>query len=230
VAFSRVAYLTTAEVAAGLPSNHAYQTADLEKIVDRASGYADSLLAPRFWTPFHAATDTPATPTVVRDIALLYSHWYARTLMTPNTRNIEESELNQKLTVVQSMVERLLRATPEGQLGPEQVNAELIAWGVWHANTVIDSSWHVFAAASLYGVPRDVIPESVVVTTAAVSTYYQNGYDFQTQFRPELNSWVLMRMNSAILSGAKVSYRFSHYKRIEKDDVKADPVGRVILT
>jgi hypothetical protein len=207
----RAWYCTQAEISSPLPDGHGYTSDQLDAINERAADWVDGELSQRFHVPFPDVAANPSTPLPVRDVAMIYALWYGQVQLAPSDRNITDAELQEKRKFLDAEIAKLMDSSTDApKIGALRKTGEVIALGTWNGNTIGDY-WHAFACS-----PCDVLEESVIVTNAAGTYRYQNGYDFQCRYRPELRGWVLQVSNTDIVAGFLVSYSYDHYRRTEK--------------
>jgi hypothetical protein len=197
-------YCSSSTITPQLPTGHAISS--FTSIIAAATSWVDSRLSPKYW-PFPDITSTnPVTPEIVRKACEMYAVYLSLMQLGPSNRHAV-NWANTLRENARLMLDELVDDNFPVQVPLSSVANEDISLG---AVGLADE--HYFACA-----PRDIVPESVVVTNQAGSTYYRNGADYMAYYSGEHRGWMLRIVNPAIVEDDHVSYDYSHLKRREID-------------
>jgi hypothetical protein len=194
-----------AAVEAYLPASHGIiALASWQAIVNEATAFVDSRLAPKYW-PFPDIAGTPATPTLINAYAAKYGAYVALMRLGPSSRFSDLSYVEK----LRADVTKALDDLCDDDL-PAQVPMTVVTDEHLDLDTGYVAREHMFLCQ-----PRDVDPASVTVSTRV------RGVDFTVYWQAMANSgngaWVLYASNSAMADGDHVSYSYSHLKRQQLD-------------
>jgi len=216
---ARNLYLAEADLTAGLPTGHGMSTATLTDIRTKASDWIDAQFGVNYWVPFADIAATPSTPAPVHELAMLYAQWYGRWKLAPAHRNVADTDLTAMRLHIDTEVAKYQGDAPKAKLGPVQVSAEAITWGVGDYD-----DWALLSSGN-----KDVDGESASMTSADGATVYLAYTDFRIGYSHEYRSYYVQRMSSETPDGVLLTYWYSLIRRRETDTARP-PEGRVYLS
>jgi hypothetical protein len=194
---SEPVYTTEADVTVNMPDDwdDALSHLDITAAIATASRMADAAFS-TCWK-FNDITATIKPPAIVQE----YTRQRARALLMIELRT-SNADTNESMSgEFDEAADRIAKRFQSGidSIPEDTVTDETISWGsnTWYPDE------HVFSVA-----PRDVIPGSVRITG------YRNGIDFQCQYRHDIRAWTMSGRGS-LGASTKVSYEFSHYRRVD---------------
>lgn len=197
-----VYYCTATDLTDGLPDDWAsYLSAgDLTTARARGKNRVDSRL-PDYW-PFPDVTATPSTPDLIRHAATLYGQ--AECTRTLKLVHNYETDLSVAAQLAIDADAILIPIAEKRAVVPRETkSAEALSFG----SIAAYPGEHVLAAS----------PYTVIPTSARIANY-RYGDDFDVIWRQDVRSWMLRRLNAAIVGGvggSTVTYDYTYLRRVE---------------
>ena len=195
-------YCSSTDITAGLPTSHGISAGDLTIIIERASDLVDSALCNQYWA-FPAVSATPATPGIIRTMALNYGQWIAWSEWLGASSRFDPNYADILLDRANKLAGMLMSSPPTFNIPPETVTDEALTFG---------TSPYESDEALLNCQPYDIKPESVRISGA------EYGYVFTVYYEKRHRGWILQTKDTDVVTdGTTVTYEYTYMRRREQD-------------